>query len=476
MSSSKLKKRPAAAVVAPPAKISMRDPSDVFTLQRYAQHLLGKLGLRPATDKPKFTVATGCSGAGFFEQACCAILGTERVDVAFASELHPATALFLHRHSRPRCIFADINAASRPGAAAYCRLHDGLCKVPNTLQHAVSIGFVCKPFSVQKPRRFHSSPIKPPGEDPDVDTYYGVVEHLRKHRCLVAVLENTSGIAMGVDPPIDFIMNDKEWGLKNIPGKTAAYIKLKGTDVALPMVRDRIFFLVVDESVGPADELRDEIAKIVRLYEGVHHLESFLLPRDDPAFAVHASSALSGTKPSSAHGTEAIRAAVTQERDYADAFDTVFAQAVETGTWVDSCDLRPSEQRLSKRMKVGGLTGRQRAVIDVLEPLAAQAAGSSDAKHVHPIADCSQSIYRAHIRVDGTVPTLTTSSTLVSFLDERFIIPREEMAMLGYPLDALNLAMLTESQARTLAGNGVCATAVCACAIAVMAKLGFLVQ
>ena len=56
----------------------------------------------------------------------------------------------------------------------------------------------------------------------------------------------------------------------------------------------------------------------------------------------------------------------------------------------------------------------------------------------------------------------------------RLIVPQEEMAMFGYPMEWLNMSTMTESQAWRLAGNGVCATAVCACAMSCMVKLGFL--
>ena len=207
-----------------------------------------------STDKVQ--AASGCTGTAGFELVLHSLLGKDKVSCLFASECWPAAGLFAFTRASPDHIFLDIDAAAHPGKLAPCAAHGlRLCKVPVQEQDLYSAGFSCKPYSIQNIHRFKRNPIQDPGADPDVDTYFAVFKHIQNHRPKVSILENNKGLSMGEDPPMDFIMNDPQWGLTHLTDMTTAYCLVRGTDANLPTARPRYIFFIVRSDIGRASDM-----------------------------------------------------------------------------------------------------------------------------------------------------------------------------------------------------------------------------
>ena len=73
----------------------------------------------------------------------------------------------------------------------------------------------------------------------------------------------------------------------------------------------------------------------------------------------------------------------------------------------------------------------------------------------HFVIDKSQTIGRTSNRADGTIPTLTTSSDIFSFVDGDSLSPNERLKLMGHDVTRINLDGMTQTQVRNDLGMSV---------------------
>ena len=64
----------------------------------------------------------------------------------------------------------------------------------------------------------------------------------------------------------------------------------------------------------------------------------------------------------------------------------------------------------------------------------------------HFVIDKSQTIGRTSNRADGTIPTLTTSSDIFSFVDGDNLSPNERLKLMGHDVTRINLDGMTQTK------------------------------
>ena len=306
--------------------------------------------------------------------------------------------------------------------------------------------FVCTRYSTQRTDR-HSEdydPIQPPGQDAAVDTLFEVRNVIKHTEPRFFILENVDGVkrtrGKGKGTPLDFMLDDKDHGLRVLNYTVEVSCDCRGTSVRLPQRRSRTLFFGVHKSEKvSASTVKHTFTTLLQQAgkKAVHHLEAFLTNRtlggDEEDDNVPVGSGKSEVDD------------VQEQIDYNRALKKAMEDAVRCGVWATCCKLPPLASRPSR--KVLAPPG-VRARIDVMSViLGAPQAGK------HPVADVSQSIDRLPWRTDGIVPTLTTHSMLFSFKLGKFIHPKDLALSMGIPA-SLNMNFLTVSQQWKIVGNG----------------------
>ena len=99
----------------------------------------------------------------------------------------------------------------------------------------------------------------------------------------------------------------------------------------------------------------------------------------------------------------------------------------------------------------------QKANVDACEALLDELCRQVPNVRTHPCADVSQTCGRAHLSLDGTWGTLTTSTTIMDFKQKVMHGPALHAAILGWPCNLLTSgglpANLSQSEIREMTGN-----------------------
>jgi hypothetical protein len=313
-----------------------------------------------------------------------------------------------------------------------------------------------------------------------MDTYYSSVDHIKQRKPRVALLENVwHGLVMtrgkaGAGSVLDFILRDPKWGLEMLDSYSTSVLHLCGTDCSIPMLRARCFFVLVRTDAGFTSKTVVEIHE--RLMKGVppglYHAKSFVLPSDHTLvqhWFAKQTQWIERDGPAPDGGLEACAADVK----YQVAIEKAFRLAVHAKRLPANWKLTPQRSRPSTAHGLTSLPPFIRANIDVyfdiITKMVASRAGSSD---FYPLADVSQTVSRGRTNVDGTVPTLTTSSRIFDYAAGRFWTPSELLAAHGFQV-GINVGGLTWSETTALAGNGMILPVVGSIIAAILVALGF---
>ena len=443
-------------------KVEFRPDTETYDFDMFIIALLKAMGLRRVPGKPTLRLATACSGSGIVSFVLQALLGNEFVEL-FASEQLAVAALFLMCHVCPKHIFMNSKNTVVPGQRAPCYLHHGsACKVPKDPQDVCVIGFSCKPYCKRHPRRWIEDPIKAPGESNDVDTYYDCHRHLVNHRPDVWVLENLDDLdlerAPGLGTVLDFILHDNVWGLKRIQGYTVEIVRTTGLLAAIPQQRKRILFFGSKTHIGDAQELVNLFEKAQSMCGKPFHAKSFL--QSDPGSAAHDDQNVNQSK------------TLWWDAEYAKHFAAIFDRCVKAKHLSTDCVLSPKVDRPSQSCPKGQLTAWQAANLDLCAEIVKHREAATTTCAIGDISQCAS---RAPLYYDGVAPTLTTNCDLFLFEPKpgRWVSQETLFAMMGFPVNRLNLTFLRGPAGKTLVGNGICAPTMACAMIACLTRLGY---
>ena len=111
--------------------------------------------------------------------------------------------------------------------------------------------------------------------------------------------------------------------------------------------------------------------------------------------------------------------------------------------------------------------------MDVYAEVARHALASRDDPAKAVLGNVSQSAGRADVNLDGRALTFCTSTELFDFEKEQHVQPEIGLAVHGFKCKKLDLAGLSKSQVRTLAGNGMATTSLVTVLLTVLIPLGY---
>jgi hypothetical protein len=171
-----------------------------------------------------------------------------------------------------------------------------------------------------------------------------------------------------------------------------------------PEWRNRSFF--IGAAVGKTHEIIADVKSLVAHFSDnpkCHHLDTCL---DAPSpFPVDLDPNLGLTA----------RDLVRRDEQYAEAFRIAFNKA---GVRVKDAVLRPRPERMSAKANLVGspwLLAQTDVYEMIIESLLKTSNFNTETPHFHPVADVGQSTHRGAVCVQGTIPSLSTSSKIFSY-------------------------------------------------------------
>ena len=369
------------------------------------------------------------------------------------SDTSPSASHALLLNTRPLHCFTDMARVSN-GAKEYCCRHDAVCLPPKLEQDIFVCGFCCKANSLQNPARTSTDPLK----SVHFETFEYALSHIQTHRPRTFVLEN---VATGLQAPrskedprplltvLVELMRSKlpfEYSLGH----------LEVTAHPLPTKRPRIYF--IGSRVGDVAPAILQIKQLQSFVEQLpaHSFKCFLAPPDmrmDAGLAVAADASESQS--------------LNDNQAYFQALSKAWQQAVDYKKVDPKAHLPPLHLRASAQAGPG-LTAREKAGLDLCEHMCRakfQQEGMANA-----VADISQSTYRANLHGNGSLPTITTSSKVYVFAENRVMDPIELMRAHGF--FHYSFLGLRATQATSLVGNMMAGTSLALVYIGVLQLLG----
>ena len=384
-------------------------------------------------------------------------------------------------------VYCDSQSTLK-GIPAPCVLHGGkVCAIPTDEQDLAVFGFECKLNSQRGNDRYARDCVWPEGTNAHMETYYISYNHVKKFRPKVVILENVEGVLRrrggeSDDSVLEFLLNDKEWGLRNLHDYDVHVKMLRSTDFYLPQPRPRVWILLIRGDVARPPE---QLEVLWRRLEGTlgepYPIRSFLLPLDHELLA-------EGARPLFAEpNLELDDECAADIADYYNSFKDLLACAVQANLLPPRHKFPTLTDRISRNMDrhpAWPMTQWTLANIDVHHEIIKLKLGKlqleSDDNHsgviATPVADVSQKPGRSGIQLYGGCPTLCTTSRLFWFVkgEAGFLLPHEHFSLQGWPVDQINLAHLTPGEAFTLPGNAMSLTTLAAPVMIALWILGFL--
>ncbi|CAE7766101.1 unnamed protein product [Symbiodinium sp. CCMP2592] len=287
-------------------------------------------------------------------------------------------------------------------------------------------GFECKVYSQQNASRFRADCCSQPHP-----TLESAIEHM-KTRC------KRGGDR--TDKALQFVLNK----LESVPGFSVKWAE--GSARPLPGARNRVFFWGASSDTGHshATQLLAQYEMIeTSVPDAIYPIGSFL--QDDNTYT-ELPPALEETSSSVAKF----------EGDYHQAFSKAYDAAVAAGKLPQSFVPLKRQDRVSSRLSASRRTPWQAAQLDIFAEYARHLERECPEPPLSVVADVSQSASRMHLWMDGRAPTLCTGTTLFDFRQEKFVNPAVHMRMHGFR--QCDLTALSDSDIRTLAGNGMATT------------------
>jgi hypothetical protein len=111
-----------------------------------------------------------------------------------------------------------------------------------------------------------------------------------------------------------------------------------------------------------------------------------------------------------------VKELVRRDEQYSEAFRVAYEKA---GVRVKDATLRPRSERMSAKVSNFNGTPWLMAQVDVyemiIESLVQSHSLDTRTLHFHPVADVGQSTHRGAVCVQGTIPSLSTSSRIFSY-------------------------------------------------------------
>ena len=326
-----------------------------------------------------------------------------------------------------------------------------MCKLPEGVD-LLTASFVCKPWARSNPKRFKSDPCVEPGQDAAVDTFHYTVQIIKRREPRVFILENVDGVGAtrgkdsDGDTPLAWMLGSQR-GLGSIKGERGlpaytlkAVSSVSGTSVGV--CQDRPRTLIFGVRVGEGVDVEAVCAGFERLVKAYKRAGDALKIQD---FLTVAGS------------TEDLAVDTPEEEDldehiaYAREYKAALELMLPTHPTL-SKKIAPQASRPSARLKA---TPRVKATVDVLSQVVNESG--------FPVADVSQRADRCHVRSDGTVPTLMTTSNVFAFKKQGFISCETLAKTMGY--SHARFTHLPPTTKRKLVGNGFIVP-ICCCAVA----------
>ena len=416
-----------------------------FDDKRYICSVLDKMSLRVNDDvnfKP-LSVHSHCSGTDAPLWALKDI-GIKSI-VMVASENDPAPALLHSMHHRAMHLLSDARYGSQDTGP--CLKHGGKnCDLrgDGTPPDVLVASFVCKPYSVQNPKRCKAG--YKPEDAPGSETFRFVVDSIRHVRPKFFILENVDGVTKSctgddgvpLPAPIDRMVTD----LRSIPGYAVQTVSQNfAWKISLPQARGRtLFFGCLDDEAGV------RINQVMRTFHDcikfcqhhIYHIGTFLTTTPDNSHAKIVQRSVGADE-------------LIDDISYAQELKKNMDRALEFGVWPTGKKLKPAAERASS-YAIKTLTPSTRARIDVFDAIVNSLPQVIDGSATHVLADVSQSVDRKPYRTDGMLPTLVTGSQIWSYTRMCLLSTEDLAASMGLPR-TLRLDIVGEVAARKIIGN-----------------------
>ena len=375
---------PASHWAVPPAMAAKLDtwgPPFVRVVRECGRAALAARGLAATwPSREQFHLGTDCSGAEAPVWALKA-MGIGHVH-KFSCDIQPFVRRFIQATSPPAGpIYEDMlkrELSDIPAHSIYC------------------CGFPCKAFSIL--RRHSTKLLKEASAKP----FFAVVNMIRHHMPLVAVLENVRGISK--------VFKQVFAHLKKIQGYFIFVLPMDSVDLGEPVSRPRYYMICVRQDVAVSSDLVFLSNMVKNMYSAAcsevsDHVSQRMLPSQSPA--VKETHDLKRSR-SVAFGREGVQATTSEL----------------------------------------GLTARQQALLQTGRKKSIQAGGTD------VIIDVSQSEGRATTRLNGICPTLTPGACVVVDRVRRVIMPIEKLMLHGFPIHRMKIPTSTcNTELASLGGN-----------------------
>jgi site-specific DNA-cytosine methylase len=418
-----------------------------FDLAEYVRRTLDKAGWEVDVGVVPMAVHSHCAGAD------APIFALRALGIPFeetlASENSLAPAVFHLLHHRARHLISDVAFAASAEQCGPCFKHHGRwCNFAGPSPTALVASFVCTPYSSRNPRRMDPEykPMVAPGERASTDTFHNCRGSIVRVKPQFFALENVDGVTASRGdciPPIQYMLDDPECGLRTIGSAKYTVEVVSGvmaTSAGLPQDRPRtLIFGARDDTGVNASELVKTFNELLKAAgPNVHHISTFLQK----------------TSAAPAVATESPNHTDPSFIEYCQELKRAMDVAVATEMLPNGAGLPAHSERPSCTLRG---TPRMKATLDIVHLLLGDAKtkflehGGIEADFF-PIVDLSQSITRKSFKVDGSVPTLTTTSVLFSTTLGKIIEYEDLLASMGYPRNA-NISYMTTTAKRSLVGN-----------------------
>ena len=333
-----------------------------------------------------------------------------------------------------------------------CLKHGKMCLIPAATERLFISGFDCKPFSTQNPRRFQEDAGKL--QHPTLEA---CMDHIATRSPEVVLLENTSGLKFPSGG------ESKQPLLEQILGRLrSAHDESRNTTVVqasshpLPTSRTRMLFYTAKPEV--ADRLAAEQQRLQQYCsrKPMHSCASMLTYI---------------TVPSKLSEDSAVAKASFQAQ-YQKLFAKCLQNAVQGNRLPKDTRVPPAHERFSQQFQGAPFIT---ASIDVAGLIVKEAVAAQSPESAGPwLFDVSQSSNRGKFCLNGSCPTITTSTQLFDFRRSQMVDTESFFRIHGHRMNKLCLKEFTANELRRFAGNGMTTAMMVIGLTPVLLELGYL--
>lgn len=403
----------------------------------------------------ELTLVSACSGS-LAESTVLQVLGISH-KILSASDNDTGALDFIRANFEVEHLHDSMESQTSGQTCLLCRSKGKCCVIPKRADLFVA-GLPCKPYSLQRAKRFASGSVK--GHSAYDLAFGEFAEWLNVHNPKSGVFENVMGMDMGEDSadestPLRRLMDLlKKFPWTATPGWDFLLFHMDLADW-IRVKRPRIYMLCFNKLDFTADDLR-AIEKVMEDLKAASKsstgsVDDILFERSGrqwgSLFKTYQES--QSQKPMVERGTKwRQRSAAIRE----------------------SLLISPTYSPWTRRNEFQGLgIPHTQRVLDLLNVVTAERLYSleipfsaRDSQIEEAMAESFVDVSQSHDRrpcshQHGCLPTVTTSTLLYSFSKDSVVLPQELFMLHGFPRHMAIPPGMTQSNFRSMVGNGMCA-------------------